>query len=163
MATARGMFDASKHPRGFHGHFGIASRSHDIPYSAPHRGPGAASVRLSALAERARKLQIRQQTEVARGIRPPANFRERIDLEYASPRKIAEAVARQGNALRPKFGPEGSLHTARWKAGGFRTNAGGTVGTRKTFTGKTIRVRSTGRATRLTARGRFVQAKYGSD
>lgn len=24
MATARGMFDAAKHPRGFHGHFGTA-------------------------------------------------------------------------------------------------------------------------------------------
>jgi hypothetical protein len=151
------MFDAAKHPRGFHGHFGVVQRSHDIPYSAPARGPGAATVRLSAAAERARKLAIKQRTEVARGVRPPANFRERMDLEYASPRKIAEARARTGSAMRPRLGPEGSLHVTREAAGGFRSPT--TMGTRRTFTGKRVRVRGAGAAHKQTARGRYVQSK----
>jgi hypothetical protein len=82
-----------------------------------------------------------------------------MDLQYQSPRKIAEAVARQGNPMRPRLGPEGSLRVTREAAGGYRSPT--TMGSRRTFSGKRVRVRDTSAAHRLTTRGRYVQAKYG--
>lgn len=162
MGAARGMFDAAKHPRGSHGHFGsgggVARRTTTFraENTQPRYIPGRA-----AATERARKLAIKQRTEVARGVRPPATFQERLSLEWAAPRKIAEQRAKTGDARRPRLGPEGALHTARQAAGGFgRSNAIGTQGTRNTFTGKTIRARSGEpvvgmRGGKLTSRGRF--------
>lgn len=170
---ARGMFDSAKHPHGFHGHFASAGGGVTRRTSVGRRDEGnglrGLITRRSATAERARKLAIKQRAEVPRGVRAPANFQERQSLQWASPSKIADQLAKTGTRTRPKYGREGALHMARLSAGGFtRSNAIGTQGTYRTFTGKAVRVKGGGsaagkRGAKLTSRGRFNLAKYGGN
>jgi hypothetical protein len=161
---AREMFDAAKHPRGFHGRFGTGGVVTRTSVGRRDEGEGLRELpqRLSASAERARKLKIKQKTEVARGVRPPANWGEEQSLVYASPRKLAESRARGEGGFRPRRGPDSALHVERWAAGGFRTNRIGIEGTYLTFAGKRIRDRSPAgkRGAKLTSRGRYNLAKY---
>jgi hypothetical protein len=56
-----------------------------------------------AATHRRQKDEIRAAVELARGVRQPANFREREQISWQSPAKRAEQRARTGDVLMPRI------------------------------------------------------------
>lgn len=148
-------FDPAKHARGFHGRFapgggeavqrfragGLSrmriTRETTVEHvRAGNRGSGAFRGGMSAAAVRARKEHIRARVEVPRGVRPPRTAEERESIQYASPRKIAEAIAKTGSSRMPR---EEAIRREAHLARGIRQVK--TTGVQTTFGGKKRRVR----------------------
>lgn len=138
MGLAQVVWDAAKHPRASHGRFahGTATRYHE-PGERVGRSPSAFQPRESAAARRMRKHNIQTGTEVARGVRPPKNWREESDLHWPSPRSQERQRALTGDIRMPR---RDAIRMARHSASGFHHKVP-TVGTKKTFAGQTRRVR----------------------
>ena len=157
--SAQGRWDASKHHHGFHGQWastGVATRTADAEHiqaqrSRDRRSPSAFQPRAKASGRRADKRQLQQSLEVARGVRAPATQKERDAVEWASPSKRAAQRTLTGDVRKPRKEAIAGVASA------VRKRGTPTVGTKKTFTGKTRRVRDIvpPHGARTTARGRF--------
>ena len=116
--------------------------------------------RMTTARHRERKNAIITATEVIRGVREPKNNRERLDLEWASPRKRAEQYALTGDYRIPRReGLRRAASLAR-QSYGFRVPR---TSVKTTFTGKKIAVRSyiPQPGARLTTEGRLIIARHG--
>ena len=160
------MWDAAKHPHGFHGHWAskgggqIARRTADSEHilsqrPSTRRSPSAFQPPKSAAARRTEKRHLQQRMEVARGARSPRNQAERGVVEWASPKKQAEQIALTGNVRIPRKEAIGRERSRN------RSGLPPTVGTKATFSGKKRRVRDVTPppGTRMTSRGRFNAAR----
>jgi hypothetical protein len=163
-----GIWDESKHHRdligefsgsGGHGkhrkplHIKTNRNSTMEELAVGHRSQSAFRPPASGTARRERKENVRKAVEIPRGVRPPQTPAERGQLEYAAPVKRTAARAATGHVRMPR--KEAIHRAAAFARADFSKQP--TTGTKKTFTGKTVRVREVvpPPGVRPTIRGKF--------
>lgn len=118
------------------GRFAGGGSKRSVTRSASAGGRSAAAFKPPVPASRVRagKAKIKDVADLSRGVRAPRSRSEREMLEYASPKKIREAVAKTGTARMPrKEAIKANVSVAKLFQG--RTPAGPRTVT-TTFTGK---------------------------
>lgn len=101
MGAARGMWDAAKHLRGYHGRFagGVdvsETRNTGVRAAAAFQPPK------SAASKRARLQRIRDAVSVFNRDPKTLTYKERGKVEWQSPTKIAEQLALTGDTRMPR-------------------------------------------------------------
>lgn len=149
-------WDPTKHPHGVHGHWANVGgtktgrkkvdRSVEEGRGAIGYGPAAFKPPSSASTRRARKEKVAGSARSAvatynkldRG--QPTTFSERDNISYQSPKSRDRAMATRGTVIMPRReAVRSQAHVAKLFAGDGREAR---VGIKKTFTGKTVVVRS---------------------